>query len=342
MARRTRSRTLVPLLALLAVASPRPAHAESSDSAAAQGLYDQAKALMAAGKWSEACPKLEESQRLDPGSGTLVNLARCYEQSGRTASAWSTYLEAAASAKGSGNTARESAARQRADALAPKVSKLVIDVPSTARVEGLEVKRDGKPVGAAQWGSPIPTDGGKHEITASAPGRSPWRTEVTLRDEGKSQTVSVPHLELVESPAAPAPAPAAAPSEPGSPPPAGPTPPAAEETKTSSGLGTQRIVALVAGGVGVVGLGVGGFFGIQALSHKKTADQNCEGPVCSNDEGVNAGEDAKSAATIATIAMTAGGVLVATGATLWFTAPSAEPTATVGLGLGRVVVRGTF
>src|SRR6188768_4131513 len=98
-----------------------PAHAQSTDSAAAQGLFDEAKALMATGKASEACPKLEESQRLDPGTGTLLNLALCYEKIGRIASAWSRNLDAAAAAKASGNTARENAARKRAAALAARV-----------------------------------------------------------------------------------------------------------------------------------------------------------------------------------------------------------------------------
>ena len=84
---------------------------------------------MAQGKHADACPKLEESQRLDPGIGTQFNLAVCYEQVGRTASAWSTFLDVAGAARAAGQTEREKVARQRATALEPRLIRLTITAP---------------------------------------------------------------------------------------------------------------------------------------------------------------------------------------------------------------------
>src|SRR6516164_3682204 len=83
------------LLAALTV--PAVAHAQASpqDQAVAQSLYDEAKTLMNAKNFVQACPKLEESQRLDPSPATEFHLADCYEQVGRTASAWAAFLEVA-------------------------------------------------------------------------------------------------------------------------------------------------------------------------------------------------------------------------------------------------------
>src|SRR4051794_25809493 len=67
-----------------------------SESAAARALFAEARKLMAAERYDEACPKFEESLRLDQGIGTQFNLAHCWEKQGRTASAWGMFLDVAA------------------------------------------------------------------------------------------------------------------------------------------------------------------------------------------------------------------------------------------------------
>jgi tetratricopeptide (TPR) repeat protein len=324
---------VAPVVLALSVASPALAQSSADGAAAAEALYEQAKTLMAQGRDAEACPKLEESQRLDPGTGTLLNLALCYERTKRLASAWSKYLEAASSAATSGNAQREKEARKQADRLRPHLSYVIIQVAESAKVTpGLEVRRDGQLVGSAQWGASIPADEGEHEVTASAPGRTSWRAPVVVKGEGSTTSVTVPPL-AEGPPTAQTPAivaPAGAPNDTAS-------------TTSSSGLGTQRVLALVAGGIGVVGVGVGTVFGLQAKSHHDEAEKYCDGARCTDARGVTAGNDAHAAGNVSTIAMIIGAVGIAGGVTLWFTAPRENAmSARVELGLGRVDVGGTF
>jgi hypothetical protein len=322
------------------LATSRTARAQSSpqDQAVAQSLYDEAKKLMAASKWSDACPKLEESQRLDPTPVTEFYLADCYERAGRTASAWTTFLDLAAKEHGTGGTKsaeREKVARDRARALEPKLTQLVVDVPAAARVAGLLVKRDGEAVRDGQWGAPVAVDPGKHTIEASAPGKKAWSATQDVQGAGTTATV---HVEaLADAPVEAPPATAAtvpATSLPSTPP--------ADATSGSSPL---RTVGLVVGGVGVAGLAVGTVFGVIALSKNSAANSgNCGGslggPNDCNPTGVDDRKSAVSAGNVSTVAFIAGGVLAAGGATLFLVAPSSHVQ--VGATAGGLLLHGDF
>src|ERR1700677_4816556 len=133
----------VAALSLGTLAPGRAFAQDASNQAAAQALFEQARQLMADGKFAEACPKLVESERLDPGAGTLQNLWHCYEKNGQTASAWVTFKDAAAAADVKHRADWSSRARERAQALEPTLSRLTIEVPPDARISGLQVRRDG-------------------------------------------------------------------------------------------------------------------------------------------------------------------------------------------------------
>jgi hypothetical protein len=325
-------------------ASARVAAADSSaqDSAAAQSLYDEARRLTSAGKWADACPKLEESQRLDPTPVTEFYLADCYEHAGRTASAWSTFLDLAVTAHRSGGPRaadRERVAKERAAALEPRLARLQIDVVPAVRVQGLVVKRDGELVGEGQWGAPVAVDPGKHAIEASAPGKKPWTLQEDVPSGGRVVTLQVPALED-----APAPVATSAPPSPA---------PAADDAHGTGGSGSSALktVGIVTAGVGVAGLVAGAVLGLTALSKNSDANNgHCGGSANFPDAnacdqlGIQLRHDAVNDGNLATVAFVAGGVVFATGAGIWLLAPSAQVQAapSVGAGSAGLVVRGKF
>jgi hypothetical protein len=208
----------------------------SAQTALADELFDQGVVLEKQGKVELACEKFEASRQLAPRPGTLYYLGACYEKAKRRASARAMFLEAADAAALIKDQEGAKKARERADALLP-IAKLVVVVkqPVDGRdgLDGLDVTIDGKSIGRASWGTDLPVDSGKHDVRATARGRLPWETTITVKDDSSRVEVEIPLL-VVEK---------------------------LEKPK----LGGQRIAALAVGGVGIVGLGIGGAFGIKAI-----------------------------------------------------------------------------
>lgn len=271
--------------------------------AAAEALFQEARALSAKGDHAAACPKFKASHELDPGYGVLFNLAECYAAVGKTASAWAAYNEAAGMAKVSGQADRVEKADKRAAELTPKLEKLTVvvsDPPS-----GLVVKRDGVVQAAATWGVALPVDPGSHTIVAEAPGKKPWTGEVATGGPGKTVSITIPALE--DAPAGSSTSPTSTgTSDTGGPPPG------------DDGLGARRIAGLAIGGAGIVAIVVGSAMGGLASSSWNDAQNNhCRTELLCDPIGVGLVRDAKTFATVSTALFIGGGVLAAGGATLF-------------------------
>lgn len=321
---------LASALALAAATAPSAAHAEPTqrERITARALFDDARKLMAKSKYDEACPKFEESQRLDPGIGTQFNLADCLEHLGKRASAWSSFLDVASAAKAAGQTARANVARTRAAALEPKIARLTISVVSPA--PGLELKNDGVPVERPIWGTPIPIDAGTHVLTATAPAKKPWQGTVVTKDDGGVVTISVPALEALPEGAADAADGSGDPAEavgPGGPRRKSSTPP---KPRTR----TPPVVALMLQGMGAAGLLMSGVFAGVAKSLYYDSLANCPDPSKPNicfTEGAEQRERAHGLGDGATAAFIVGGAALAAGAVLWVTLPASRDDATRGV-----------
>ena len=293
------------------------------DEAGAQVLFDEGKRLAQDSHYVEACPKLEESQRLAPGIGTKFQLADCYEHVGRTASAWAAFLDVAALTRVKGQHDREQAARERAASLEPRLSRLLVSIAAERRVEGLAIARDGVAMGAALWGVAVPVDPGAHVIAATAPQRKPWQTSVDVRGEGKTTSVDVPVLEALAAPDAP---PTAPPSKTSQTSQTTQTPPVATAEPSS----TQRTWAVVVGALGLAGVGVGAYFGLRSASKRDDASLHCSGDAC-DPSGIALRDDALHAGDASTLAFGIGAAALAGGVVLYLTSRDASPRAPVTL-----------
>jgi hypothetical protein len=295
--------------------------------AAAQALFDEGRKLMGEGKYGEACPKFADSEKLDPAPGTLLNLAKCYDKNGQTASAWVTYRDAEAISKKTGHQDWVGMAHDRAAALAPKLVRLTVNVPPTSEIEGLQLARDGVALAKSEWNTAIPVDPGPHTIEATAPNTRKWTTSVTVDPGAGSSVVTIPQLEVERIAPVPAPTPPPAPA----PPPAPPPPP-------PSGSG-MRVTGFIVGGVGIAGIAVGSAFGLLAKSKNSDAlePQNCRTSMFCTQNGLNLTSQAKTDATLSTVFFIAGGVATAAGVVLVIVAPSSKSSSSAALRLAPSV-----
>ncbi len=320
---------LAPLLLVGLCALPRIARAQQTDAVAAEALFDSARDLMQQGNYAAACPKLAESERLDPGIGTLLNLGECYDKNNQPSRAWETFREAAAAAAQAKDPNRERYAQTRATELGKRLLRVIIAVPPEARVPGLQVLRDGAFLTEPLWSVAVPIDPGPHSIEARAPGYSSFRSsfEVTV---AAVNTITIPKLERDPSADVPAPNPLASPSPSPNPSPSplpSPSPsPNPDVPTVGSGQRTVGVVVMV---VGVVSLGTGAVFGGLAMSKDSTAKSGgCDKTTCPDSSSLIAASDAQTYARVSTWTFALGGVALVGGLALWLTAPKAATKVT--------------
>jgi len=304
---------------IVGLAHAHPGRAETNP-AMSEALFQEAKRLTAAGKYAEACPKLEESYRLDPGTGTLLNLGVCYEKTGRTAKAWACFNEAASAARREGRSDRFKMATEHAKALEPTLSRLVVVVGPGADLSGLEVRVDDTILGRASWGFAMPYDPGTHHVTATTPGKRPYKTSVALGAKGDRREIVIGVLEadpsnrmkVSEAPSSsPAKAGVAVPLAPDA---AAPAP------------GPSRVPMVLIGGLGVVGIGVGAYFGVQAISKRDASNRTCAATFCDDPAAVEKMSAAQRDAWISNVGMGVGIVGVGVATYLFFAGRASNET----------------
>jgi hypothetical protein len=301
------------LLATSAAGQPR-------DRAAADALFQAARAEFDRGDFASACEKFAESHRLDPAPGTLLNLALCHEKTGRIASAWEGFRQVADML----HDERVDFARTRSSSLESRLPWLTLHLPNEA-TDGVRVFRDGIELGSASLGIPLPVDPGTHTLVVEAPGRLRSTRTISMR-EAQRQDVT---LDLGPD------QPVSTPAPPRRPKPASESPPSNDHTWT-----------WVAGGIGVAGVATSLATGALAVSSKRTLETHCVDRRC-DDQGLDAANAGRTYATISTVSGAVGILGLGVGTYLLLSPrteqrPSTQIEATAMPGGGFLGMKGRF
>jgi hypothetical protein len=291
-----------------------PCMARAGDKALAESLFQEGRKLLDAGKPADACGKFAASQRQDPSPGTLINLGKCNEAQGKTATAWAAYKEAESLARNMNRAEQEKLASERASELEGKLSRLTVNAPP-GEIPGLIVRRGGTTLSSESLGVAAPVDPGEVEVEASAPGHETWKGKVTVGKANDNASIAIPSL--VESGAA---APALAPIDGAAPAPAASPTPAGGDVTADTGKSSPTL-GYVLTGVGGAALVVGGVFGY--LASQQASDAKDDPALCPDKKCSAKGRDeidsAEGKALISTIGVGAGLAAVGVGVVLILT-----------------------
>ena len=313
-------------------------NATATDMATAEALFNEGRRLFDDGKIREACEKFSASHRIDPSAGTLLNLARCHESQGKTATAWAEYLAAKRAATADGRMKIAETASERAEALQSALAYLTINVARD--LDGLQITRSDAVLEPASLGTKLPVDPGTHRVVARAPGYHDWVADVVVGKQ-ESRSISIPALRPRVEPtprgkssAIESPQPNPRPQPPPPPPPSAPEPPT---------------LAYVLGGVGVAAVGAGLVFGALAKARYDDALDKCPTRTGCSDSVMAKRADAGTFATVATVAVPLGLAAMGTGVVLYLMpsdasaeGPSIALTATVQARGALGLVEGSF
>jgi hypothetical protein len=318
----SRSSSILASTALVLLAATAGAQ---GNTAIAEGLFREGTKLLVEKKFAEACPKLQESARMDPSSGVELALGICYEGLGKTASAWAAYENAVTLARRDNRHDREHAAVKKANAIEPKLAHATLEVPaSVASLAGLQVKEDDVVLGSAAW-SNAPIDPGSHKLEVTATGKKPWSTSFTIDGAATSKTITVPELEAE---------PVAVRSETEQP-----------LVNEQRGSGTFRVVAIVSVSAGAVSIVAASILGGIAIADASDVHKTCPGSVCADSRAVSENNTAGSLADWSTALFVVSGLCFATGVVFFLVRPPRSHAMTAVLpviGPGVFGLRGTF
>jgi hypothetical protein len=176
-------------LPLIAGGARAEAHASPDPDplAAARALFGEALLAEEAGRLAEALEKFERVRAVRDTASVEYRIGSCHEGLGEPALAFRAYLAAQALGRSDPEAADVArAAADRLDVLAKRVARLTLAMPTPTPVDA-RVQVDGTVVAPA---ASLPLAPGRHVVSATAAGRTPFRSEIALA-EGAEVTLTV-------------------------------------------------------------------------------------------------------------------------------------------------------
>jgi len=284
--------------------SATAAVADPAAHARADKLFQDGRTYLEKGEYTLACAAFEQSQAAEPAIGTQLNIALCYEKSGKLAAAYQAYMAAERAARAAKDK-RANVAQKRVAVLEAKVSRLRVVLPDDADPLAIYFL-DNAETPVDKLTDQLVLDPGVHVIEVRIAGAKPRTQQVTLAPGTRHEIqLAVPPKRATDA----APAKAAAPLPATV---ATVAPAAAPETVTRRSK--PRLfggIALGAGGVGAIG--VASAVALAARSDYKRAAADCPGGTCTSTEAFDATRDAKARARAMTWVFGGGVALAAAG-----------------------------
>lgn len=322
-------------LALSATLAVAPAAAQKDDAVVrARTLANEGGDLLDKKEYAEALDKVQQAERLYHAPTHLMMIADALENLGRLAEAADVYEKLTSEplpnkAPPAFKRAQEEGGK-RLRALLARVPSMLLELHGPAP-DAATVTLDGKPF-EVRPGVAVRTDPGEHQLHAEARGFLTRDHKFSLPEKG-----GVVKVDLFLAPEG-----------------TGPVdeekPPEADRAAAPPSGGSSKVPAVVAFGIGAVGLGVGAVTGILSLGKVGELSDDCPQGKCSPAQQKTI-DSAGTLGTISTVGFIAGGVGVAAGVVLLVALPgpkpttgraTVQPTATFGGGGATLGVRGAF
>jgi hypothetical protein len=308
-------RPFFPLLAIaIAFSSSALADAPTADPTAkvaeARAAFEKGANFASAERWNDALAAFSESAALRPHATTTYNIGYCERALGHATRAKKHFALALEQDQTSGGTELtpelRAASKKYFDEVKTQIAAPKLNVPADVAIaiDGRPLeKSDGggwlagtRPTGpgekTGQTVFVVEIDAGAHEIViSSTDGRSRVAHEYFPAGSTKEVTLTLP-------------------------PPVITTAPIVDRGRA------RRTWGYAVGGLGLVGLGVGAYFGLAARSSWSKAKEACPARDNCSDSAVRLSTDARTEANISTIAFVAGGAAILGGTILILTAGS--------------------